>query len=623
MDRKTIIILAACILLMLAWQPLTNKIWPPIPVEPGRTNGPVAVAPAVTTDGTNLPAPPTVPATRPPELRATGPLPPPPPPSAAEQTMDLTLGPVRYVFTSHGGGLKEVELLNYPELIKSRTRTLTTTNFMRLNVPSRSAVLTAGDPGLFDGEGEYRLMRIANGVRAEKILTNRLAVVKEFQPTTNYLVLTSVRVTNLAETAVTLPRQRWVSGTANPLTPEDSGLKLGLMWFDGKSTTEISQGWFDNTSFFSCIGLGSRQPRFEYTGGLSNVFWAAAQNQFFAVIAMPANPAVEVECVELAVPRPEHWPPPQHGRPNTSRAFQNAVTFPAVTLQPGEGVAQDIIFYAGPKEYRTLTRVSDRLGNRVDLIMGYGGFFGFFAKILLISMNGLHDLLHVGYGWVIILITIIIKGLFWPLTAMSTRSMKRLQALQPEMKKIQEKYKDDPAKMNKKTMEFMRENKVSPLGGCLPMLIQLPIFFGFYSMIQSAIELRGESFLWVSDLSRPDTIFRILPNSLDLPFNLLPLIMGATMLWQARITPVSPGMDPAQQKLLKYMPLMFLVILYNFSAGLTLYWTVQNLLSILQMKLTKSNQPVTPAPAAAPARPAAAKPLPPARPAAAAKKKSR
>jgi YidC/Oxa1 family membrane protein insertase len=153
------------------------------------------------------------------------------------------------------------------------------------------------------------------------------------------------------------------------------------------------------------------------------------------------------------------------------------------------------------------------------------------------------------------------------------------------MNAIKEKYKDDPVKMNKKTMEFMKENKVSPLGGCLPMLLQIPVFFGFYRMIQSAIELRGAHFLWVRDLSKADTLF-VIPGT-ALPFNLLPLIMGVTMLWQARLTPPSPGMDPMQAKMMRYMPLMFLVFLYNFSAGLALYWTVQNLLTIAQTKLTR------------------------------------
>jgi YidC/Oxa1 family membrane protein insertase len=259
--------------------------------------------------------------------------------------------------------------------------------------------------------------------------------------------------------------------------------------------------------------------------------------------------------------------------------------------------------YTGPKEYSTLARIAFRFNNNLDLVMNFG-WAGFVSKALLLGMNWLHSVLKFSYGWAIIAITIIIKAVFWPLTQASTRSMKRLQALQPQMNAIKEKYKDDPVKMNKKTMEFMKENKVSPLGGCLPMLLQIPVFFGFFSMIQSAIELRGASFLWIGDLSHTDTLF-VIPGlgfipffgivGVGLPFNLLPLIMGATMLWQAHLTPPSPGMDPTQQKIMRYMPLMFLAFLYNYSAGLTLYWTVQNLLT----KLTRT-APAAAAPAKAP-----------------------
>jgi YidC/Oxa1 family membrane protein insertase len=265
-------------------------------------------------------------------------------------------------------------------------------------------------------------------------------------------------------------------------------------------------------------------------------------------------------------------------------------------LAPGQTVERTFEVYTGPKEYQTLSRMKERK----DLVMNFGGFTGPFAKGLLLSMNALHAL-GLGYGWAIVVITIIIKLIFWPLTTASTRSMKRMANLQPQMTALKEKYKGDQAKMNQKLMEFMKENKVNPMGGCLPMLIQIPVFFGFYTMIQSAIELRGASFLWNSDLSRADTIF-IIPG-LNVPFNLMPLLMGVTMLWQTRLTPPSPGMDPTQQKIMKYMPLMFLVFLYNFSAGLTLYWTVQNLLTIAQMKLTKT-EPSAPAAPVAPAKPA-------------------
>ena len=148
---------------------------------------------------------------------------------------------------------------------------------------------------------------------------------------------------------------------------------------------------------------------------------------------------------------------------------------------------------------------------------------------------------------------------------------------------IQEKYKDDPQKMNQKTMEFMRENNMNPMAGCLPMLVQFPVFIGFYTMLQSCMELRGESLLWAHDLSQEDTVAYLL----GFPVNPFPIIMAVTMFYQARLTPPSPGMDPMQQRIMKYMPMMFVVLLYRFSAALTLYWTVQNLLTILQTKLTK------------------------------------
>jgi len=238
--------------------------------------------------------------------------------------------------------------------------------------------------------------------------------------------------------------------------------------------------------------------------------------------------------------------------------------------------------YIGPKEYKTFEKLSVEMENELDIVMDFNGFFGFFARALLRSMNGLHSW-GLSYAWSIICITIIMKILFWPLTNASTKSMKRMSQLQPQMNEIKVKYKDNPQKMNQKTMEFMKENKVNPLGGCLPMLLQLPVFFGFFTMLRSAVELRGESFLWVCDLSSCDTVAVIG----GFPINPLPILMGVTMFFQASLTPPSPGMDPAQQKIMKYLPMMFVVFLYNFSSALTLYWTVQNLLTIIQTKLTK------------------------------------
>jgi len=282
----------------------------------------------------------------------------------------------------------------------------------------------------------------------------------------------------------------------------------------------------------------------------------------------------------------------------SSNGYTAALIYPAMTLSATQTVQRQFVLYAGPKEYRTLSKVAGELNNNLDSVMNFG-WFGFFSKALLLVMNFIHATLRVPYGWVIVLITVILRVAFWPLTAAGTRSMKRMQALQPQIKAIQEKYKDDQAKAQKKMMEFWKENKINPAGGCLPALIQMPVFIGFYTMIRSAIELRGAHFFWVTDLSKPDTLFLI--PGINFPFNLLPLLMGGVMVWQAHLTPPSPSMDPGQQKMMRYMPAIFLLFLYNYSSGMALYMFVSTLLGIVQTKMTKTQTaPATATPALTP-----------------------
>lgn len=602
MDRTSVIAVIVCVALIGIWtMVIVPRLYPPQPVSPG------AAQPAVSTGAPPAVATSTPPAPAAPPADAPAPAQPIVPTFIAqgeEQTLVLTNANARYTFTSLGGGLKRIELLHYPETVsRARRRAVAmTNNLAELNALVSIPVLAVLGDATVQGDGVFSLTRTADGVRAEKTLTNGLRIIKEFQPTTNYLVAASVRLENAGSAPLQLPSQEWVVGTATPTGPDDDGHAIGLMWYDGRSKQEIGPSWFENRT----LGCFPGVPRPEYRAGLSNVVWVSAHNQFFALVAMPQSPAPQVVARPVPLPHPESAGEVATARGAPPVGVQVALAYPGLQLSPGESLEQRFHFFAGPKEYRTLARLATRFKNDVDLVMGFGGFFGFFSKALLLSMNWLHHAFKIGYGWAIIVITIIIKLLFWPLTAASTRSMKRLQALQPQMKAIQEKYKDDPAKMNKKLMEFMKEHRVSPLGGCLPMLLQMPVFIGFFYMIRSAIELRGARFLWVADLSKPDTLFVIpgitfiplLSTPAGLPFNLLPLLMGATMLWQSHLTPPSPGMDPVQQKMLRFMPLIFLVFLYNFSSGLTLYWTVQNLLTILQTKLTKAAQP-----AAAPASP--------------------
>ncbi len=503
------------------------------------------------------------------------------PPSGTEKTVVIENDDARYTFTSHGGGLKRIELKKYPQFVGEKNEDLTTNSLATLNRNAPLPVLTLLGGEEIEGDGNFQITKTANGLRAEKVLTNGLAILKDFQFSSNYLIKTSVRIENRSAQAVHLPARELVIGTATPMGQRDESLHLGFQWYNGTKTEQVTEAWFANKGFLWFSGT----PRTDYIAGASNVFWAAVNNQFFTIIAGSTNPANQLIARRIELPAPNRAElaadPHAYARPF---GYQAAFLSQAALIPPQQAIEQHFEIFAGPKEYKILSRVGDDF----DKVMGFSGFFGFFSKALLLSMNGLHAM-GLPYALAIIGITIIIKTLFWPLTTASTRSMKRMAALQPQIKAIQAKYKEDPQKMNAKVMEFMKENKVSPLGGCLPMLLQIPVFIGFYQMLRSAIELRGAHLLWAHDLSQPDTVY-YLPG-INFPVNPLPLIMGATQVWQAHMTPPSPGMDPVQQKMMRYMPLMMVVFLYKFPAGLTLYWTVQNLLSILQMKLTKDPKP--------------------------------
>jgi len=244
-----------------------------------------------------------------------------------------------------------------------------------------------------------------------------------------------------------------------------------------------------------------------------------------------------------------------------------------LTPQPTE---HRLDVYIGPKDIDVLEGVGHGLARAVNL-----GWFDFIALPLLHLLSFL-DSFTGNYGVAIILLTLGIKILFIPLTQRSFRSMREMQKLQPQMAKIRERFKDDSEQMNKEIMELYRRHKVNPLGGCLPMVLQIPVFIGLYQALQNSVELRHAPFmLWINDLSAPDRL-----GSIQLPFvqhpgvPVLTLLMGGSMFVQQWMTP-SAG-DPSQQKAMMFMPLMFTFMFVNFPSGLALYWLVNNLLTIAQ-----------------------------------------
>ncbi len=244
-------------------------------------------------------------------------------------------------------------------------------------------------------------------------------------------------------------------------------------------------------------------------------------------------------------------------------------------ISPGEVKVFNYTIYFGPKKLSILETVGANLDKSVDF-----GWFTVIARPTLYLLNLFNKYIH-NYGIAIILVTILIKLAFWPIASKGMKSMKNMQKIQPKMAKIREKYKDDKERINVEMMNLYKAYKVNPVGGCLPMILQIPVFFALYKVLLQAIELRhAPFFLWINDLSAPDRLF----IGFDLPYlgglPVLTLLMGGSMFLQQKMTPTSA--DPAQAKVMMFLPVVFTFMFLNFASGLVLYWFVNNLLAMAQ-----------------------------------------
>jgi YidC/Oxa1 family membrane protein insertase len=276
------------------------------------------------------------------------------------------------------------------------------------------------------------------------------------------------------------------------------------------------------------------------------VVWTAFETKYFISAAVPLDNSAEKVRIE-----------------KEDGSVVNTLVSPYQAVDPGQTLIYDYLLYFGPRHLEILKEVNYQLAEAIDL-----GFFGIIAKPLRLVLNFFYSFVG-NYGVAIILLTVIIKLIFWPLTQKSYSSMKAMQKLQPEMAKIREKHKNDKERLNREIMELYKKNRVNPLGGCLPMLVQIPVFFALYQVLLNDIALRHAPFmLWINDLSAKD------------PYYVTPLIMGGTMFIQQKMTPST--MDPTQAKMFMLMPVVFTFMFLNFPSGLVIYWLVNNLLTILQ-----------------------------------------
>lgn len=245
------------------------------------------------------------------------------------------------------------------------------------------------------------------------------------------------------------------------------------------------------------------------------------------------------------------------------------------------GETSELILYAGPKKYNILKESG--LQDIVDF-----GFWSFIAHPLFWLLKALYNATG-NYGIAIVLISILTRVPFIPLMSKQQASMKKMQAIAPKIQEIKQKYKNDAQRINAETMKLYKEGGVNPISGCLPMLLQIPVFFALYKVLLVTIELRQAPFFgWLTDLSAPDTLFGHFPSAIPLlggsnpsALGIMPILMGATMMLQQKLTP-NPSTDPNQQKMMKYLPLIFTFMFFNLSSGLVLYWTVGNIVGIIQ-----------------------------------------
>ncbi|MDR2420409.1 MAG: membrane protein insertase YidC [Puniceicoccales bacterium] len=362
-------------------------------------------------------------------------------------------------------------------------------------------------------------------------------------------------------------------GSIPSAASDTTGDFLNFGYFNGKKTFFVKHSEFASSSGF--FGLGQRSTRSTIQAS-DSIRWGSVKNQFFTSILTP----------HIAASGYMARPTESLAKDQTTETLEGmtgALSFQLGWLQVREQKTLDTEFYVGPKDFVRL----DRLGLEQDRVMQFG-FFGFVSKILFLLMKAIHYLIP-NWGLTIIAVTILIRLLLWPLTRAQVRSSQQMALIQGPLKQIREKYNDQPQKLQAETLKLFKEHQVNPAAGCLPIFVQIPIFLGLYSMLRTVVDLRFAEFLWIRDLSMPDTVAHIGSFSI----NILPWLMGITTFWQMRMT-LSPGLDPIQRRIFQWMPWLFLFFCYNLPSGLILYWTVQNVLSIVQQRHLAKKAPVSP-----------------------------
>ena len=349
--------------------------------------------------------------------------------------------------------------------------------------------------------------------------------------------------------------------------PEGEEQKV-LHWDKNKAT----KGFIGGSGGFGCGGSKSAlgMPDQSSVPMFGAQRWVAVKSRFFVSTLTSSVPNCGYEAtLERNLSKEKY----------VLRCLTAKMLFSGQVLGQGESFAREYTMYVGPKKLALLKK----MGNDMDAIMEFG-FFKIVCKPLVSILNFFHKYVR-NYGIAVILLTILVRIIFWPLTHKSTKSMRRMQELQPELKALQALHKDNPQKLQKETWAIYKKNKVNPMSSCLPMVIQIPVFIALFTVLRSAVELRYAPFLWIVDLSEPENLFAGMVPLVG-SLNILPFLMSGTMALQSYLTP-STGDKQQQKMMMIMMPVMMLFMFYSFPSALSLYWTVSQILAIVQMLMMR------------------------------------
>jgi YidC/Oxa1 family membrane protein insertase len=565
MDRTAWIVVALCVVGLVLWEIyLAKQMTPrpaPVSVAPGQTSAaatPVILAPSPSPTPVAEAAPSSEPT-----------------PSFAEKLETLRNSDVELRLTNRGGGIKEAVLLR--QIAEKGQHVILNSD---QSAPIGAIIEQPSTPTLAEFSASAHSDSV---VQFERTTAEQVAIRKKFffekspEKKDNYVIEMDVDLENRGDKPYQSGGYFVALGSAAPIHPRDYPAYTRLVWCIRKDISifggakGIDAGWFGSSAGF--LGLGQRAARSYYQQTVADAEWVAVSNQFFTTLVAPlTDKANGVWGRGFDI---ERSPDPK------LLGIEGALGMPGFQLQPGQTYSARFEIYAGPKLYHRLAQLPQNEAEVMDF-----GMFKVVCQFLLNFMNLLHSWLH-DYGLAILALTTVIKLTLWPIQNKANRSMRQMAALSAKMQELREYYKDDPTRMNQEVMKLYKQYGINPVGGCLPMMIQIPIFFGLFKMLGQAVELRNAKFLWVKDLSQPDTIAHL--PLLGWPINIIPLCMAATQIWLMAMTPKTG--DPTQRRVMMFTPLIFLFICYNFAAALALYYTTQNLFSILQFYQNR-NQPM-------------------------------